>query len=75
MQVLDSTSGVAASGLRVDGARLWDSLMRLARIGATDKGGVCRLALTELDREARDLFTAWAKEIGCTVQVVAFARP
>ncbi|WP_420213054.1 Zn-dependent hydrolase [Burkholderia aenigmatica] len=74
MQVLDSTSGVAASGLRVDGARLWDSLMRLARIGATDKGGVCRLALTELDREARDLFTAWAKEIGCTVRVDAIGN-
>ena len=54
MQVQDLTPGVAASGLRVDGARLWDSLMRLARIGATDKGGVCRLALTELDRDARD---------------------
>ena len=38
MQVQDSTPGVAASGLRVDGARLWGSLMRLARIGATDKG-------------------------------------
>lgn len=74
MQVLDSTSGVAASGLRVDGARLWDSLMRLARIGATDKGGVCRLALTELDREARNLFTAWAKEIGCTVRVDAIGN-
>jgi N-carbamoyl-L-amino-acid hydrolase len=68
----------AASGLRVDGARLWASLMRLARIGATPKGGVCRLALTGLDREARELFTAWAAEIGCTVHVDAvgniFAR-
>jgi hypothetical protein len=50
MQVQDSTPGVAALGLRVDGARLWDSLMRLAQIGATAKGGVCRLALTERDR-------------------------
>ena len=74
MQVQDSTPGVAASGLRVDGARLWDSLMRLARIGATDKGGVCRLALTELDREARDLFVAWAKETGCTVRVDAIGN-
>ncbi|MDN7909050.1 Zn-dependent hydrolase [Burkholderia cepacia] len=74
MQVQDSTPGVAASGLRVDGARLWDSLMRLARIGATDKGGVCRLALTELDREARDLFVAWAKEAGCTVRVDAIGN-
>ena len=36
--------------------RLWQSLMDLARLGATVKGGVCRLALTDLDRQARDLF-------------------
>ena len=40
----------AGPGLSVDSQRLWASLMELARIGATDKGGVCRLALTELDR-------------------------
>ncbi|EIF32936.1 amidase, hydantoinase/carbamoylase family [Burkholderia sp. Ch1-1] len=69
MQVHESTTVATFADLRVDGARLWDSLMQLARIGATDKGGVCRLALTELDREARDLFIAWAKEIGCTVRI------
>ena len=42
--------------LRIDGQRLWDSLMEMAQIGATEKGGVCRLALTDLDRQARDLF-------------------
>ncbi|MCL6470138.1 MAG: Zn-dependent hydrolase, partial [Ralstonia sp.] len=36
--------------LRVNGARLWDTLMQQARIGATPKGGVRRLALTDLDR-------------------------
>ncbi len=36
--------------LRVNQDRLWKSLMDMARIGATEKGGVCRLALTELDR-------------------------
>ena len=41
-----------AGALRVDGARLWASLERMAQIGATPKGGVCRLALTELDRAA-----------------------
>ena len=35
--------------LRVNGERLWRSLMDLARIGATPKGGVKRLALTEID--------------------------
>nr|BAB15929.1 N-Carbamoyl-L-cysteine amidohydrolase [Pseudomonas sp. ON4a] len=57
------------TALRVNGARLWDSLERMARIGATQKGGVCRLALTELDREGRDLFVQWAREAGCTIRV------
>ncbi|MBW8894167.1 MAG: Zn-dependent hydrolase, partial [Burkholderiales bacterium] len=41
--------------LRVNGQRLWDSLMELAKIGATEKGGVCRLTLTDLDKQGRDL--------------------
>jgi beta-ureidopropionase / N-carbamoyl-L-amino-acid hydrolase len=55
--------------VRVDGDRLWRSLMEMARIGATEKGGVCRLALTDLDREGRLLFIRWAEEAGCTVKV------
>ncbi|UXI68814.1 Zn-dependent hydrolase [Tahibacter amnicola] len=55
--------------LAVNGQRLWDSLMEMAKIGATPKGGVCRLALTDLDREGRDLFVRWAKEAGCTISV------
>jgi len=39
----------------------------MAKIGATDKGGVRRLALTDLDRESRDLFRRWCEEAGCTV--------
>ncbi|MFM0211764.1 Zn-dependent hydrolase [Paraburkholderia sediminicola] len=74
MQVHESTTVAALADLRVDGARLWDSLMQLAQIGATDKGGVCRLALTELDRKARDLFIAWAKEIGCSVRIDAIGN-
>ena len=53
--------------LRIDGQRLWDSLMEMAKIGATPKGGVCRLALTDLDRESRQLFTRWVEAAGCTV--------
>jgi N-carbamoyl-L-amino-acid hydrolase len=54
---------------RINGPRLWDSLMQLARIGATPKGGVCRLALSELDRQGRDLVVSWAREAGLTVTV------
>jgi N-carbamoyl-L-amino-acid hydrolase len=57
------------TNLAIDGQRLWNSLMDMARIGATPKGGVCRLALTDLDRQARDLFAAWARAAGCTVSV------
>src|SRR3989442_3431313 len=55
--------------LRVDGKRLWQSLMELARIGATEKGGVRRLALTELDRRGRDLVVGWLRDAGATVEI------
>ncbi|WP_343743001.1 Zn-dependent hydrolase [Herbaspirillum huttiense] len=58
-----------ASTLRIDGTRLWDSLMELARIGGTAKGGVCRLALTDLDKQGRDLVTSWARAEGMSVVV------
>ncbi|WP_321915102.1 MULTISPECIES: Zn-dependent hydrolase [unclassified Paraburkholderia] len=73
MQVQEMTREPLAR-LRTNGARLWGSLMRLAEIGATEKGGVCRLALTPLDREGRDLFVAWAKELGCTIRVDAIGN-
>ena len=55
--------------LQINGERLWDSLMELARIGATEKGGVCRLAGSDLDAEARRLFIRWCEEAGCTVTI------
>lgn len=75
-QECSHTSAAIASpaDLRVDGNRLWESLMQLARIGATPKGGVCRLALTDLDRQARDLFVEWARAIGCTVRADAIGN-
>ncbi|RTY72779.1 Zn-dependent hydrolase [Pseudomonas veronii] len=54
--------------------RLWQSLMDLARLGATVKGGVCRLALTDLDRQARDLFVQWCEAAGCSVSVDAIGN-
>ncbi|NOU34347.1 MAG: Zn-dependent hydrolase [Polyangiaceae bacterium] len=53
--------------IAVDGARLWASLMELAQIGATPKGGVCRLALTDLDKQGRDLVVSWGKAAGLTI--------
>ncbi|MDP9932264.1 N-carbamoyl-L-amino-acid hydrolase [Variovorax paradoxus] len=59
----------SSTQLRINGDRLWNSLMELAKLGATEKGGVCRIALTDLDRQGRDLFTRWAREAGCEVRV------
>ena len=55
--------------LQVNGERLWASLIELAQIGATPKGGVCRLAASDLDGEARRLFIRWCEEAGCRVTV------
>lgn len=49
--------------------RLWQSLMDMGEIGGTEKGGVCRLALTDLDKQARDLFVQWCKDAGCTIRI------
>jgi len=51
-------------GLRVDGGRLWQRLMRLAEIGATCKGGVDRQALSDGEHEAWRLLIGWAEDAG-----------
>src|SRR4051812_32180645 len=55
--------------LRINGPRLWSSLMELAKIGATAKGGVKRLALSDLDRQGRDLVVSWGREAGLAITV------
>ncbi|WP_324728945.1 M20 family metallo-hydrolase [Pseudomonas chlororaphis] len=59
---------------RVNGERLWASLMEMAQIGATAKGGVTRLALSDEDRRGRDLFVAWAEAAGCTIRIDAMGN-
>ncbi|UWQ93586.1 Zn-dependent hydrolase (plasmid) [Rhodobacteraceae bacterium M382] len=55
------------SDVRINGDRLWQSLMDMAQIGALSNGGCGRLTLTDDDQIARDLFTQWCEEAGCTV--------
>jgi beta-ureidopropionase / N-carbamoyl-L-amino-acid hydrolase len=55
--------------LAIDPERLWNELMETAAIGGTAKGGICRLTLTDLDREVRDWFRARTEALGCTVTV------
>ncbi len=54
---------------RIDPKRLWDSLMDMARFGATPKGGVRRLTLTDIDRQGREHFRAQCEAAGLTVRV------
>lgn len=61
--------GMSMSNQRIDGKRLWDSLMGFAEIGATAKGGVRRLTLTDVDKRARDRFRAECEALGLTVRV------
>ena len=65
----ESNTASSPPELRVNSQRLWDSLMELAQIGATPKGGVCRLTLTDLDRQGRDLVLRWAREAGMEVTI------
>ena len=60
---------MSSSNQRIDGKRLWDSLMDMARFGATPKGGVRRLTLTDIDRHGRDHFRARCEAAGLTVRV------
>ncbi len=43
--------------------------METAKIGATPKGGIKRLTLTDLDRQVRDWFRAACEAAGCTVTI------
>ena len=60
---------MALPNLQIDSERLWGEIMETGAIGATPKGGVCRLTLTDLDRQVRDWFRARAEALGCVVTV------
>ncbi|HRJ70264.1 MAG TPA: M20 family metallo-hydrolase [Beijerinckiaceae bacterium] len=55
--------------LVINPQRLWDSLMETARFGATDKGGIKRLTLSDEDRQVRDWFRRACEAVGCSVAV------
>ena len=55
--------------IRADGARLWQSIMEMAKIGATKNGGSHRLTLSDEDKTGRDLFAQWCKDAGLTISI------
>ncbi len=67
-----------SDNLKIDGARLWDSIMEMAKIGPGVAGGNNRQTLTDADGEGRKLFQGWCDAAGLTTGVDAmgtmFAR-
>jgi beta-ureidopropionase / N-carbamoyl-L-amino-acid hydrolase len=68
------------TNLPLSGTRLWDSLMEIAKIGGTPKGGCNRQTLTDLDGQGRALFQRWGEAVGLTLSVdrvgnMVFRRP
>ena len=57
--------------VRIDAARLSERLAALAEIGETGDGGCARLALTDADRDGRDLVVTWMRDLGMVVTVDA----
>ena len=53
------------SNLRINGDRLWESLMEMAKIGPGIAGGNNRQTLTDEDAEGRTLFQKWCEAAGC----------
>jgi N-carbamoyl-L-amino-acid hydrolase len=53
--------------LKINGDRLWDSLMEMAKVGPGVAGGNNRQTLTDADAEGRALFATWCKAEGCTM--------
>ena len=64
--------------LRVDGDRLWQRLEALGEIGAVHgpngERGCARLALTDVDREGRDLVVSWMRDLGMDVAIDAIGN-
>ena len=53
----------------IDGDRLWSTILHTASMGATGRGGLCRLAGSDADGAVRDWFVAAARDAGCYVDV------
>src|SRR5258705_225670 len=59
----------ASDAITIDAPRFWATVMRSGEIGPGKAGGLRRLALTDADKEMRDLFVTWCTEAGCTISV------
>ncbi|MEM6635379.1 MAG: Zn-dependent hydrolase [Pseudomonadota bacterium] len=62
-----SQTTAPAANLKINGDRLWDSLMEMAKIGPGVAGGNNRQTLTDADGEGRALFQRWCEAAGCAM--------
>ncbi|MDT0683005.1 Zn-dependent hydrolase [Roseicyclus sp. F158] len=60
-------SQAPGDNMTIDGARLWQSIMDMAKIGPGVAGGNNRQTLTDADGEGRELFRSWCEAAGCTM--------
>ena len=58
-----------STDLSADVGRLQNRIKELGRVGAITSGGVSRLALTNEDRDGRDLVVRWMRDLGLSIQV------
>ena len=65
---------MSATNLRINGDRLWDRLMEMAKIGPGIAGGNNRQTLTDADAEGRALYQKWCEAAGCTMGVDEMGR-
>ncbi|ALI56132.1 Zn-dependent hydrolase [Celeribacter marinus] len=68
---MSGSSGVLAdrTNLKINPARLWDSLMEMAKIGPGVAGGNNRQTVTDADGEGRALFQSWCEAAGMSMGV------
>ena len=62
------------STIRINGQRLWGSLMEMAKFGATPKGGCNRQTLTDDDKRGRDQFIDWCESANCSITIDAMGN-
>ncbi|GGB11394.1 M20 family metallo-hydrolase [Agarivorans gilvus] len=60
--------------LTIDAERLQARLLALGEVGALAGGGVSRLALTEADKQGRDLVLSWMQQLGLTISIDAIGN-
>ncbi len=58
-----------STDLSADVGRLQNRIKELGRIGAITGGGVCRLSLSDEDRDGRDLVVRWMHDLGLVIQI------